>query len=167
MPDDPKALTERNESGRTTVLGARSLRPRHPPRLPNTQTLLHRSLMHKRSLMLIPLLTACLTSCISMQPRRIRDAQDPAVPVEQIRIHLQSGEQFDLYDATVRADSIVGRTRLVPDAPLRAVATADVAQVQSPSVSALRTTALSALVFAGVIFTAAIVTLFVLLSSLR
>ena len=39
-----------------------------------------------------------------MQPRRTRD-------------------QFDLYDAMVRADSIVGRTRLVLDAPLHAVAT--------------------------------------------
>ena len=51
-----------------------------------------------------------MTSCISMQPRRTRD-------------------QFDLYDAMVRADSIVGRTRLVLDAPLHAVATVDLAQV--------------------------------------
>ena len=112
--------------------------------------------------LLIPLMTAC----ISMQPRRIPDAQDPAVPVAHIRVQLRSGDRFDLYDATVRADSIVGRTRRALDAPLFAVATVDVAQVGEARVSSFRTAALSALVLAGLIFTAVVVLLASLLSNL-
>ena len=56
---------------------------------------------------------------------------------------MRSGEQLDLYDAIVRSDCIVGRTRLAPDAPQQAFATADVAQLKEQKLSPLRTVALS------------------------
>ena len=105
-----------------------------------------------------------MTACISMQPRRIPDGQDPSAPVAQLQVRMRSGEQFDLYDAIVRTDSIVGRTCLALDAPQQAVATADVAQLKERKLSPLRTAALSALVLAGLVFTAVIVILAALFS---
>ena len=116
--------------------------------------------MRKYFVLFIPLMTAC----ISMQPRRIPDGQDPSAPVAQLQVRMRSGEQFDLYDAIVRTDSIVGRTRLAPDAPQQAVATADVAQLKEQKLSPLRTAALSALVLAGLVFTAVVVILAALFS---
>ena len=77
---------------------------------------------------------------------------------------MRAGEQFVLYDAIVRTDSIVGRTALMLDAPQRGVATADVAQIKEQKLSPLRTVALAALVAVGVLFTTVIVILAALFS---
>ena len=111
--------------------------------------------------LLIPLMTAC----ISMQPRRFPDSQDASARVAHLQVRLRSGEQFDLYDAIVRTDSVIGRTQLVVDAPQQAVATADVAQLKEQKLSPLRTAALSALVLVGLVFTAVVVILAALFSA--
>lgn len=120
--------------------------------------------MRARTSFLIFFATCTMASCVSMQPRRTPEGQATSTPVEHIRVHLTTGEEFDLYDATIRADSIIGRTRLVLEAPLQAVATADVAEIREPRVSTLRTAALSVLVLAGLLVTAVLVTFAALFS---
>ena len=121
----------------------------------------HWWLMRKYFVLFIPLMTAC----ISMQPRRFPDGQDASARVAHLQVRLRSGEQFDLYDAIVRTDSVIGRTQLVVDAPQQALATADVAQLKEQKLSPLRTAALSALVLVGLVFTAVVVILAALFSA--
>ena len=120
--------------------------------------------MRKRSLLLTPMMAWAMMSCISMQPKRIPESQEPTAAVAHLELRMRSGERFDLYDAIVRTDSIVGRTALVLDAAQRGVATADVAQLKEQRLSPLRTVALAALVAAGVLFTTVIVILAALFS---
>ena len=120
--------------------------------------------MRKRSLLLTPMMAWAMMSCISMQPKRIPERQEPSAAVAHLELRMRAGEQFVLYDAIVRTDSIVGRTALMLDAPQRGVATADVAQIKEQKLSPLRTVALAALVAVGVLFTTVIVILAALFS---
>lgn len=120
--------------------------------------------MRTRTPFLIFFATCTMASCISMQTRRMPQGPGSSAPVEHIRLELRTGERVDLYDAVIRTDSIVGRTRLLLDAPLQAIATADVAEIREPRVSTLRTAGLSVLVLAGLLFTAVLVTFAALFS---
>ncbi len=82
------------------------------------------------------------TACTSMQVQRaptsavVNDRQG-----RDIRVTLASGERVNLFDATLRGDSIVGYTAKKTDmrTQLRAVATADVTEVAVQKFSPIRT----------------------------